>query len=325
MLQALEDWDRSDANLERDAFRLPAGEILARIAATEQKRMALELALSRYADTLRSALRACHSLLKSNEPLSLGNLQDIHRQLAGGAQSALALVEAQTRRLKLSDRARRDELEVSQTQLSLLLQTLEKHSAELSGDTPETPARARAAALSDVLQLEAAVEVKDPADWTRTYAALRGEVKRRAAGSTSQVASAVPVIGSEQLVVPTLAGVWAYSNPSAQKKGDVYQWKAAKAEITQDGDRIEGTYECVYAVPEGEKYNPNVKFKFSGQIKSEVMAFQIDAPLKGYFQVLKQSAAEMTIAYFIENANKHGISFGEIPADSPQRLGRQAQ
>lgn len=325
MLAALGDWDRSDANLERDAFRLTPAEALSRIEVTEQKRLALNVALSRYSETLRASFRARRTLLKS-DTLTFDLAKEIHRQNTSDAQAALALVDAQERRLKLSDRARREELGVNRTQLNLILQGLDKHGAELAGEaSPELLQRARPAVLSDVLQLETAVEVKDPTDWAQTYSALRGEVKRRATGATSQVASAAPIIGSAQLVVPTLAGVWAYSNPSAQKKGDIYQWKAARAEITQDGDRVDGAYECIYAVPEGEKLNPIVKFRFTGQIRSEVMVFQLAAPLKGRFQIVRQSAAEMSIAYFIENANKHGISFGEIPADSPQRLGRQAQ
>jgi hypothetical protein len=242
----------------------------------------------------------------------------------GWTQEATA-VERQ-RSLKLGGCARCQEPEATRTPPNLILQAMGKHGAEPAGEaSPGSPQRARPAVLSDVLQLETAAHVSDPADWTQAVPALRDEVKPQAAGATSQVASAAPIAGPAQLVVPTLAGVWAYSNPGAQKKDGIYQWKAARAEITQDGDRVEGTYECLYAVPEGEKLNPRVKFRFTGQIRSEVMVFQLAAPLKGNFQVVRQSAAEMSIAYFIENANKHGISFGEIPADSPQRLARQAQ
>jgi hypothetical protein len=326
MLRALGEWDGSDANLERDAYRLPAAEVTPRIEAVEQKRLALDVALSRYSEALREALRTRHALLKSTSSLSPETLKDIQRQQSADAQAALALVEAQERRLKLSDRARRDDLEVSGTQLRELLKSLARHGEGLAIDAaPEVLSRARTAALSDALQLESAVQVKDATDWARAYAALRSEVKRRAAGGTAQVASVVPMAGSSQLVVPSLAGLWVYSNPNAKKKGDVYQWKSAKAEITQDGDSVEGTYECVYAVPEGEKFNPVVKFSFSGQIRSEVMVFDLTAPLRGWFQVLKHSAGELTIAFGIENAGKHGISFGEISVDSPQRLARQAR
>jgi hypothetical protein len=248
------------------------------------------------------------------------------RQHLADAQATLALVDAQQRRLKLSDRVRRDELEVSRTQLSLLLGALAKQSAELTGEeTPERVARARAAVLAGALQLDAALDVKDPSDYTRAYAALRSEVKRRASGGTAQLASSAPMLGAAQLVVPSLDGLWVYSNPNARKHGDTYEWKSAKADIRQNGEKVEGVYECVYAVPEGEKYNPVVKLSFSGTIQSEVMIFKLQAPLKGWFQVVRHAAGEMLIAYGIENAAKNGISFGEIPVDAPQRLGRQAR
>jgi hypothetical protein len=126
-------------------------------------------------------------------------------------------------------------------------------------------------------------------------------------------------------MLPTLAGTWAYSNPNAGRRGDVYQWRSAVAEITQSGDSIQGSYECTYSVPEGEKYNPSVKLRFSGRIASEVMNFPLAPPLKGWFRILKQSAGEMSIAYFVENADKQGISFGEIPQNAPQVLGRVAK
>lgn len=326
MLRALLDWDQSDSNLERDAFRLPPHEVPARIDATEQKRLALDIARSRYREIFRSAANARRSLLKSGSPLSPETLLDLQRQQTADARAALALVGAQMQRLKLSDRDRREDLELNRAQLTQLLEALSRYSASLTaGSSPEVLARARASALSAELQLEPAIEVKDPADWTRAYAMLRGEVKRRAAGQAAQVASVVPMIGAAQVVVPSLAGLWVYSNPNAGKRDDVYEWKSAKADISQEGDRVAGTYECVYAVPEGEKFNPVVKFSFSGQIRSEVMIFQLRAPLKGWFQVLKHSAGEMTIAYGIENASKNGISFGEISVDSPQRLARQAR
>lgn len=128
-----------------------------------------------------------------------------------------------------------------------------------------------------------------------------------------------------QMVLPTLAGAWAYSNPEAKKKGDVYQWVSARAEITQEGDKVQGTYECTYAVPPGEKLNPKVQFSFQGQIVSEVVSFQLKAPLKGTFKILKTSASELVVSYFIENAAKYGMNFGEIPENDPQPLARQAQ
>lgn len=326
MLRALSEWDRADSNLERDAYRLPAGDVLPRIDATEQKRLALNVALSRYSESLRTTLRARRADLKADQPVTLEGLANMARQHTADAQAALALLDAQRRRLKLSDRARQEEVEVSRTQLTRLLDTLARHAAELAtGETPELLARARAAVLSDALQLEAAIDVKDPSDYTRLYAAMKTEVKRRASGGTAQLASSAPMIGAAQLVVPSLDGLWVYSNPDAKKNGDSYEWKYAKADIHQNGDKVEGTYECVYAVPEGEKYNPVVKLSFSGSIQSEVMIFKLQSPLKGWFQVVKFAAGEMNIAYGIENAAKNGISFGEIPVDAPQRLGRQAR
>lgn len=128
-----------------------------------------------------------------------------------------------------------------------------------------------------------------------------------------------------QMVLPTLAGVWAYSNPNAKKNGDVYQWVAARAEFTQQGDKVQGQYECTYAVPAGEKLNPKVSFSFEGRLVSEVVSFNLKPPLKGTFKILKTSAAELSVSYFIQNAAKQGINFGEIPDNDPQPLSRLAQ
>ncbi|MGJ5813191.1 hypothetical protein [Paludibaculum fermentans] len=128
-----------------------------------------------------------------------------------------------------------------------------------------------------------------------------------------------------QMVLPTLAGIWAYSNPNAKKNGDVYQWVAARAEITQEGDKVQGKYECTYAVPAGEKLNPKVSFSFEGRLVSEVVSFDLKPPLKGNFKILKTSAAELAVSYFIQNAAKQGINFGEIPENDPQPLARLAQ
>ncbi|MGC4049652.1 MAG: hypothetical protein QM757_09090 [Paludibaculum sp.] len=128
-----------------------------------------------------------------------------------------------------------------------------------------------------------------------------------------------------QMVLPSLAGVWAYSNPNAKKNGDVYQWVAARAEFTQQGDKVQGKYECTYAVPAGEKLNPKVSFSFEGRLVSEVVSFDLKPPLKGTFKILKTSAAELSVSYSIQNAAKQGINFGEIPDNDPQPLSRLAQ
>lgn len=146
-----------------------------------------------------------------------------------------------------------------------------------------------------------------------------------AAEGPGPVAAPVATEAANQMVLPTLAGVWAYSNPNAKKNGDVYQWVSARAELTQEGDKVQGKYECLYAVPPGEKLNPKVSFSFQGRLVSEVVSFDLKPPLKGTFRILKTSASELMIGYTIENAAKYGINFGEIPDNDPQPLGRQAQ
>ncbi|WP_321472967.1 hypothetical protein [uncultured Paludibaculum sp.] len=145
------------------------------------------------------------------------------------------------------------------------------------------------------------------------------------AGQAPVLREAVAEPAVAQLVVPTLAGVWAYSNPNAKKVDGVHQWVSARAEMTQQGDLVQGKYECTYAVQEGEKLNPKVSFNFEGRLVSEVVVFEIKPPLKGTFKILKTSAAELAVSYSIQKAAKSGISFGEIPDNAPQPLYRQAQ
>lgn len=142
----------------------------------------------------------------------------------------------------------------------------------------------------------------------------------------SPASPAVPAAPMEaQLVLPSLAGVWVYSNPNAQKVGNEHQWVSARAEITQEGDLVQGDYECTFAVQPGEKLNPKVKFSFYGRLLSEVVSFTLRPPLKGNFKILNSSASELKVSFFIQNAEKQGISFREIPDNHPQPLGRQAR
>ncbi|MBI4892508.1 MAG: hypothetical protein HY821_17925, partial [Acidobacteria bacterium] len=57
----------------------------------------------------------------------------------------------------------------------------------------------------------------------------------------------------------------------------------------------------------------------------EVMRFDLQPPAKGWFRILKNSAAELTISYYVSNPRQVGISFGEISDNDPQTLLRQAQ
>jgi len=128
---------------------------------------------------------------------------------------------------------------------------------------------------------------------------------------------------SAQMVLPTLGGEWSYSNPNAKRVGDTYQWKSAKAVITQDGEKVSGTYECVYFVPEGEKYNPVVKFEFQGKIVSDVIRMELKPPHKGWFQViLSATASELKASYQITNGRANGVSFPNIVSGDPQTLTR---
>lgn len=323
----MKEWDTADSNLSRDALRLPAAEILPRIQSTGQKRVALDRTRSQYLEALRTVQAAQERLLKSSTEVDLETVTLIHRQHTEDARAAMVAVEAQVARLKMSDRERGEELQLRKSQVAALQASLARHGAGLAGATgPEGLARMRALLLSDAMQLELVSDLKDPMNYEDHYAALSVDVRRRAIPATpAQAAPAAAVPAGPQLMLPTLAGTWAYANPNAGKRGDVYQWRSAVAEITQSGDSIQGSYECTYSVPAGEKYNPSVKLKFSGRIASEVMNFRLAPPLKGWFRILKQSASEMSIAYFVENADEQGISFGEIPQNAPQVLGRVAK
>jgi hypothetical protein len=139
------------------------------------------------------------------------------------------------------------------------------------------------------------------------------------------IMSVMPAALPVQLVVPSLGGGWTCSNSAAKKEGRVYQWASARVDITQQGDRIEGHYQCHYAVPAGERLNPDVEFDFSGRITSEVMRFELKSPHRGSFRVLRASAAELTVAYTVENARQMRISFGQIADNDPQILGREVK
>ncbi|MBI4890487.1 MAG: hypothetical protein HY821_07655, partial [Acidobacteria bacterium] len=243
--RALSDWDQADSNLVRDAYRLPVAEALARVDLAEQKRAKLDEARAQYAEAFRGTNRSQAEALKAGG-LNAEAIRGIQRQVIEDARVGLEILSAQAKRLSLSDRTRSEELQVSRTQLEGLRAAVDRHAAQLAAD--ESPAgieRARTATLSDVMQMDIASGRTDPTDWKASYARLRDEIRRRGAAqpATDAGASDAGASGS-QLLLPTLAGVWAYSNPDAQKKNGVYQWKAARLEILQRGDSVEGNYVC---------------------------------------------------------------------------------
>lgn len=324
--RALKDWDVADDNLSRDVFRLPTAQALERIDAVEQRRKTLEAARSQYMEIRRLALQIQAGLLKPDQSVDLETLVTIQRQHAEDIRLALEALESQVRRLKLSERMRSEELMVNKTQAVSLRSAIERHRAALAADkSPSGLERSRASTLSDVIQLELVAGHSDPTDWKQVYAQLREEVQRRSGEGSPTTAAAPGASSAGQLVLPSLAGTWVYSNPGATKSGGIYQWKSARAEIRQRGDVVDGVYECLYAVPEGEKFNPTVKFSFTGRVASEIMRFDLKPPLKGWLRVLKQSASELTISYYIQNDRENGISFGEIPENDPQTLSRMAR
>gem|GEM_PF-4367757 len=323
-VNALRDWDQSDSNLERDLFRLPSTDILQRIDSVEKKRQSLDLARSRYTEALSATIKEQVRLLRSQNPLTADQIKAIQQQQGDDARTTVASLDASIRRIKLSERAAGEDLHLRRSEAQNIYDAILRHQDDLANDsTASTLARARTVAISDALAMER-VAATPPQDWSRAYAAMREEVQKRAGLPDRAAASGGPASAPAptQLVLPSLAGAWVYSNPEAKKVGDIYQWTSARADIVQEGDSIWGDYQCTYAVPSAEKLNPKVQFSFYGKITSEVMQFELKPPMKGWLRILKTSASEITISYFVENSKQVKISFGAVADNDPQTLSR---
>ena len=122
-------------------------------------------------------------------------------------------------------------------------------------------------------------------------------------------------------MVPTIGGLWLLNNPRARKlPSGAYEPASARLEINQNGVEIEGSFECTFAVPPDEKYNPVVRFNFTGRITNPILRFEISAPLSGTILIRHPDAVTLEVSYGINNPQKTGIAFGAVPEDGPQVL-----
>jgi len=335
---ALAEWRQTGVEADRDLYRKPAAEALTLIDDAASKRRKLSAAKQRYVSALAGHYRtlAREWRLPSAAPAEPPSEAALRDALA----MALASLDRQIQTLPVANRdsapaLQRQRAELLAVQASLQVrQQARDRSGLAQGPAPEDldPAIETLLALANRLDNLEAVLRQEAEAWERVYTRLREEVERRAPrpapAEPAPTAAAPPpsMTASGPAVVPSLAGVWFLQNLDARKTEDgAYEPRFINVRITQEGDAVQGSYECVYAVPEDEPYNPTVRFTFSGRITSELMRFPLRPPLRGFVHIRRVSASRLHIAYSIENPEARDISFGYVGEDNPQPLQKRLE
>jgi len=214
-------------------------------------------------------------------------------------------------------------------------------SRRLAAANRESLAKAYARLVEWTTATEAEASREDAA-WAEVYARMRGQLANlpqdtfgakksqtetppakgeAAVEPASQTAPAL-VQAAGGALVPNVGGIWILNNPRARKlPNGAYEPASARMEINQSGADIEGSFECTFAVPANEKFNPVVRFNFTGKITNPILRFDISAPLSGSI-LLRQINGAVEASYGISNPQRTGIAFGVVPEDGPMVLRR---
>jgi hypothetical protein len=333
---ALDDWRSANVEADRTLFQRPAPESLAQVEAAAERRRQLTETKRRYVAALAGHYR---TLAREWQDQAGGaSTPASEAGLRSAVRDAIGDLDIQLKSLAPSDRASAPALQRHRTELLAVQTSLRsREDARVRNGAGRGPAPAdldpaveTLFALANRLETHDAALQQEAEAWDRVYSALKSEVERRAPRAVTPVSeepatgAAVP-LGAEaanaQAVVPSIAGIWFLQNLDARKTEDgAYEPRFINVRITQQDDRVQGSYEAVYAVPEDEPHNPTVRFSFEGRITTETMRFPLRAPLRGSILIERSTPLRIRVSYGIENPEVRNISFGYVPADNPQTL-----
>jgi hypothetical protein len=337
---ALAEWAQTGVEADRDLYRKPTAEALGLIGDAASKRRKLSAAKQRYVSALASHYRTLAREWRS--PASQPAEPPSEVALRDALAAALAALDRQIQTLAAANRDSAPALQRQRTEL-LAVQSAMRVRQQARGRTglatgppPEDlePAIETLLALANRFDNLESVLRQEAEAWEKVYARLRDEVERRAPKEptpvereTAVVAAPAPQHGSAgSAMVPSLAGVWFLQNLDARKTEEgAYEPRFVNVRITQEGDAVQGSYECVFSVPEDEPYNPTVRFTFAGRITSELMRFPLRPPLRGSITVQRVGASQLHVSYSIENPDERGISFGYVGGENPQPLQKRLE
>lgn len=331
---ALDDWKATGVEADRELFQRPPAGSLSRIdealakrrRVTETKREYI-LALARHYRHL--ARRYQEAQPPALDPPGEAALREAIAEAISGIEGQLKALPAANRAAAPALERQRSELRAVQAGLRSRQEARTRAGLASSAGAADTGAAAESLlALANRLEAHEATLRQESGAWDRIYARLKDEVERRSpravepAPAVLTAGAATPDgAGASQSVVPSLAGIWFLQNLDARKTGGgAYEPRFVNVRITQQGDRVQGNYEAVYAVPEDEPYNPTVRFSFEGRITTEILRFPLRAPLRGYILMERTGPLRMRVSYGIENPEARNISFGYVGPENPQNL-----
>ncbi|MBA3974651.1 MAG: hypothetical protein C0504_10595 [Candidatus Solibacter sp.] len=346
-------WTVIQEGLPGQIRRLGASEAESRIQAAEKARVAVNRTRQAYLNVLRGSYAAAAASLAApagGRAVETKALLAADKELLSDIENATNLLDGDIKAIAATDRTRAAALQKEKTDLLELRTIVMRRGREL--DRIETSrllaasnrqalakAYARLAEWTTKAEAEAS---KEDAAWTERYTAMRGELAnlpletlaaRKSQPETAPpqeeavaqpAAQTAPVVmqAAGGALVPNVGGVWVLNNPRARKlPSGAYEPATARLEISQNGAEIEGSFECAFAVPPEEKFNPVVRFNFTGKITNPILRFDITAPLSGSI-LLRQAGGGVEVSYGISNPQRTGVAFGVVPEDGPMMLRR---
>jgi len=344
---AIDVWVALQQNLAEELRLLPAEAARIKLQGTEKARQAVARArlsylssLSRsYADVAASLRGAAGGTADSTTGLILS----ADKSMLSDLDAAVVLLDGEIKSAAATDRPRSAALQKQKTDLLELKSLIQRRGRELDRlDSARTIANGRweslakaYARLAEWASTAAEAAAKEEEAWAATYTTMRGlitnlpreRVVERQAPETarppSPPAQTGPVLaqGGGSMLVPNIGGLWLLNNPRAKKlPSGAYEPASARLEIIQNGTDVEGSFECTFAVPPNEPFNPVVRFNFTGKITNPILRFDIATPLAGTILLRQADAATIEVSYGISNPQKTGIAFGAVPEDGPQVL-----
>ncbi len=316
----LRGWRSLAARMAQAIFDLPPGEALALVEEAASSRRRLSEAKRNHAAALarqyRTFARIWQAPDRSDPPAEAGlraaiaaAVEDLDRQLK-------ELPNSRRRFAPFLER-QRTELQSVQNGLTARLEARSRHDA----GAPEIDAAVESLlAFANRFDNHQETLRQEAAAWDRVHQALKDEVARRAPA----VPAAESPAQAESAAAPGLAGSWFMMNLNARKTEEgAYEPRFIHVRIRQQGDRLEGSYEALYAVPEDEPHNPAVRFSFEGGITGEPFRFPLSAPLRGAILIAPAGPDRIRVSYEIENPDVRNISFAAVSPANPQSLQRK--
>lgn len=343
---AIDVWVVLQQNLAEELRLLPAETGQARLQGTEKARQSVARARLSYLSSLSlhyADLAASFRGPGSAADSTSGQVLSADKTMLSDLDEAVVLLDGEIKSTAATDRPRAAALQKQKTDLLELRSLILRRGRELArlesartlaSGQRESLAKAYAR-LAEWTSLAAEAAAKEEESWAAAYTAMRGQISNlprekiveRPAPETAppptppvQIAPA-PAQGGGSVLVPSIGGLWLLNNPRAKKlPSGAYEPASARLEINQNGTDVEGSFECTFAVPPNEPFNPVVRFNFTGKITNPILRFEITAPLTGTILLRQADAGTMEVSYGINNPQRTGIAFGAVPEDGPQVL-----